>query len=90
MTLKLNRTDLAFTNKGSKTKTYRIPIAHMEGNYFIDDDGLKKLKDNGQIIFQYANAQGEIVEEANPNGARANIAGICNPKGNILGMMPHP
>ncbi|MDD3050200.1 MAG: phosphoribosylformylglycinamidine synthase I [Candidatus Cloacimonetes bacterium] len=67
-----------------------IPIAHKEGNYYIDDDGLKRLQDNDQIVFRYCNEDGKIDREFNPNGAVYNIAGICNIKGNVLGMMPHP
>ncbi len=77
-----------------KTKTkgqvLRLPIAHAEGNYFIDPDGLKALKENDQIVFRYATAEGDITPEANPNGSLENIAGIVNRQGNVLGMMPHP
>jgi phosphoribosylformylglycinamidine synthase I len=58
-----------------------LPIAHAEGNYFCDDDTLKKLEDNDRIVFRYAD---------NPNGSIADIAGIINENGNVLGMMPHP
>ncbi len=68
----------------------KIPVAHGEGNYFIDADGLKQLQDNEQIVFRYATARGEVVPEANPNGSIENIAGIINKQGNVLGMMPHP
>ena len=70
-----------FVNQGQKDQAYQIPIAHMEGNYFIENDGLKSLQDNDQIVFRYQN---------NPNGAIDDIAGICNKAGNVLGMMPHP
>ncbi|MCK5075876.1 MAG: phosphoribosylformylglycinamidine synthase subunit PurQ, partial [Calditrichia bacterium] len=69
---------------------YKIPIAHGEGCYHIDDDGLKKLQDNGQIVFKYVNEDNEPDSDANPNGSIESIAGICNEKGNIIGMMPHP
>ena len=59
----------------------QIPIAHGEGNYFIDDEGLKRLEGEGQVVFRYLR---------NPNGAAADIAGIVNAAGNVLGMMPHP
>lgn len=68
----------------------KIPIAHGEGNYYCDDETLKELKDGEQILFQYCNSNGEVNEEANPNGSRNNIAGIVNAKKNVLGMMPHP
>ncbi len=73
-----------------KGRTYKVPIAHGEGNYYIGSDGLKKLQDQGQILFQYANAQGEQSAATNPNGAVLNIAGIVSENGRILGMMPHP
>ena len=59
----------------------RVPIAHAEGNYFIDDEGLARLEGEGQVVFRYVD---------NPNGARADIAGIVNASRNVLGMMPHP
>ncbi len=67
-----------------------IPIGHMEGNYFCDDATLAELKSDNRIVFRYSNAQGEITAEANPNGSLENIAGICSPGRNVLGMMPHP
>ncbi|MBL7685963.1 MAG: phosphoribosylformylglycinamidine synthase subunit PurQ [Deltaproteobacteria bacterium] len=79
-----------FTQKISSEKILQMPIAHMEGNYYIDPEGLKRLQDQQQIIFQYCNENGEVTEAANPNGAILNIAGISNAKGNVLGMMPHP
>ncbi|MCB5267215.1 MAG: phosphoribosylformylglycinamidine synthase subunit PurQ [Candidatus Cloacimonetes bacterium] len=65
-----------------------IPIAHKEGNYFIDESGLNSLQDNDQVLFRYCDVQGEYQD--NPNGAIDNIAGIINTKRNVLGMMPHP
>jgi phosphoribosylformylglycinamidine synthase len=67
-----------------------IPIAHKEGNYFIDDTGLRNLQDKDQIIFRYCDAAGMVTDAANPNGALDNIAGITNQGRNVLGMMPHP
>ncbi len=67
-----------------------IPIAHKEGNYFIDDPGLKNLQDKDQIMFRYCDAAGMVTDAANPNGALDNIAGITNQRRNVLGMMPHP
>ena len=71
-------------------KAFKIPIAHGEGNYYIDNDGLKKLQDNEQIIFQYCDEEGNISEISNPNGSLLNIAGVCNKEKNVFGMMPHP
>ena len=67
-----------------------IPIAHGEGNYFCDARTLEDIEANDQILFQYSNADGELTDDANPNGSLRNIAGICNAAGNVAGMMPHP
>jgi phosphoribosylformylglycinamidine synthase len=79
--LKVENADTPFTAGYKKGQIVRIPIAHNEGNYYIDGPGLKKLKANNQIVFRYIQ---------NPNGAVDDIAGIVNEKGNVLGMMPHP
>ena len=68
----------------------RLPIAHGEGRYIIDEDGLKSLEDNEQIAFRYVNADGAVEDSGNPNGSVSNIAGVINKAGNVLGMMPHP
>ena len=70
-----------FTRAYAKNERVRIPIGHGEGNYFIDDEGLKRLDGEGRVVFRYVE---------NPNGARHEIAGIINDGGNVLGMMPHP
>jgi phosphoribosylformylglycinamidine synthase len=67
-----------------------IPIAHKEGNYFIDADGLKALEDADRVLFRYCGPDGSITAAANPNGSLNNIAGICSPNRRIMGMMPHP
>ena len=67
-----------------------IPIGHMEGNYFCDQATLAELRRNQQIVFRYCSPAGEITPAANPNGSLENIAGICSPGRNVLGMMPHP
>ncbi|WP_017296022.1 phosphoribosylformylglycinamidine synthase subunit PurQ [Geminocystis herdmanii] len=67
-----------------------FPIAHGEGNYYADEDTLKELEDNEQILFRYSSPEGHINSEYNPNGSCQNIAGITNKQGNVLGMMPHP
>ncbi len=67
-----------------------IPIAHKEGNYYIDDKGLGSLQDNDQIVFRYCDEFGRMSPDSNPNGSLDNIAGIINKQRNVLGMMPHP
>ena len=80
-----------FTSKISRNKNIlRIPISHGEGNYIADENVIKSLEDNNQIILKYSNSAGDITDKSNPNGSVNNIAGITNKKGNILGMMPHP
>jgi phosphoribosylformylglycinamidine synthase len=71
-------------------KAYQIPIAHGEGNYFCDEKTLKEISDNGQILFRYCDAEGNVTPESNPNGSLQNIAGVCNARKNVFGMMPHP
>lgn len=88
--LLVERNDLAFTQNYQKNQVISLPIAHGEGCYFADADTLKSLEDHHQIVFRYCDAIGNVNQEANPNGSLANIAGICNKQGNVLGMMPHP
>jgi phosphoribosylformylglycinamidine synthase subunit PurQ / glutaminase len=68
----------------------RIPIAHGEGRYVIDEDGLKRIQDQEQIAFRYVESNGEASQAANVNGSVFNIAGVLNEGGNVLGLMPHP
>jgi phosphoribosylformylglycinamidine synthase len=88
--IKTINNDTPFTNELETGSVLRIPIAHAEGNYVCDDETLDELKRDSRIIFQYCDADGNITDESNPNGARENIAGICNRERNVLGMMPHP
>lgn len=88
--LRLDNTTTPFTKNYSKGQVINVPIAHHDGNYFADADTLKSLEDNNQIAFRYCTEKGELTNDANPNGSQLNIAGICNKKGNVLGMMPHP
>lgn len=67
-----------------------LPIAHADGRYVVDDAEAKALKENGQILFYYSSENGELTEEANFNGAKDSIAGVCNEGKNVFGMMPHP
>ena len=78
------------TSKLNIKQAYKIPIAHAEGRYYINNEGLNELKNNGQILFRYCDEKGVVSDESNPNGSLEGIAGICNATKNVFGMMPHP
>lgn len=80
----------AFTSLAKKGQTLDIPIAHNEGRYYLDKDGLAQLERSQQIVLRYVDENSQPSEEANPNGSLDNIAGICNGEGNVMGLMPHP
>jgi phosphoribosylformylglycinamidine synthase subunit PurQ / glutaminase len=88
--LKTATADSPFTSRIPPDKLLRLPIAHGEGCYFADEATLAGLQANNQILWRYANAQGEAAEAANPNGSLDGIAGICNEGRNVAGLMPHP
>lgn len=88
--IRVENNNTPFTGACSLGQVLRIPIAHAEGNYYADPDTLFRLNSNNQVIFRYCTSDGIITDSANPNGSLENIAGICNEKGNVLGMMPHP
>lgn len=88
--LKTVSKDSPFTQSIPAGRLIRVPIAHGEGCYFADEDTLKKMQQNNQILWQYVDAQGNANESANPNGSVLNIAGITNEKRNVAGLMPHP
>lgn len=88
--IRVENTHTPFTSLCKKGQVLHIPIAHFEGNYYVDSKTLLRLKKNDQIIFRYCNERGEVTEDANPNGSLEAIAGICNERRNVLGMMPHP
>ncbi|RTL65394.1 MAG: phosphoribosylformylglycinamidine synthase subunit PurQ [Hyphomicrobiales bacterium] len=90
VTLKVEQTDTPFTRAYRKGEIVTIPIGHAEGNYFADQATLERLEGEGRVVFRYVDALGNATAEANPNGAQHNIAGICDEKRRVLGMMPHP
>ena len=90
VSIRVENNETNFSKKYKQNEVINIPIAHNEGNFFANEDTLKKIKDSNQIIFKYCNQNGEVNNETNPNGSIENIAGITNEKGNVLGMMPHP
>ena len=79
-----------FTQGYESGQPIRIPVAHHDGNYHADDDTLAAMEERGQIAFRYCDPDGTVSAEANPNGARDNIAGVFNEAKTVLGMMPHP
>ena len=88
--VRIERSDTAFTNACSVGQVLRVPISHAEGNYFADAETIERLEAEGRVLFRYCDADGGVTGGANPNGSLANIAGITNERGNVLGMMPHP
>ena len=88
--LKVVNTDNKFCSDYKNKEVIELPIAHNEGNYFGNNDLIKKLENDNLIAFKYCNAEGKIEKDSNPNGSSNSIAGILNKKKNILGMMPHP
>ena len=88
--VRVESADTPFTNELRRGQILSMPIAHADGNYTCDDETLAELQREDRIIFRYCDAEGRATPEANPNGARDNIAGICNRERNVVGMMPHP
>jgi len=86
-TLKVENNDNIFLEKLNSGDVVNIPIAHHDGNYYIDEDGLKDLKANNQILLTYSDENGNV---KNPNGSVDSIAGVCNIQKNVFGLMPHP
>src|SRR5438128_5369575 len=88
--IRVEQTDTPFTLACRRGQVLRIPIAHGEGNYFAEPEVIARLEANRQIVFRYTNAAGGVVDDANPNGSAAAIAGLCNETRNVVGLMPHP
>ena len=88
--VRVESSDTRFTNQYERGQILRLPIAHGEGRFTADEATLDQLEQNGQVVFRYVNAAGEIDTAAAPNGSARAIAGIVNERGNVLGLMPHP
>ncbi len=88
--LRVENANTRFTSKCKPGEVLEIPIAHGDGNYFADDDTIKRLEDGNRIVFRYCDRSGAVTPASNPNGSLGNIAGIVNEHGTILGLMPHP
>jgi phosphoribosylformylglycinamidine synthase len=88
--VKVEQTDTPFTQACRTGQLLKVPIAHGDGNYYAEPDVIAGLERNRQVIFRYVSAAGDAAVEANPNGSVNNIAGICNERRNVVGLMPHP
>jgi phosphoribosylformylglycinamidine synthase subunit PurQ / glutaminase len=88
--IRVEQTDTPFTNAARQRQVLKIPIAHNDGNYTVDEATLAELERNRQVLFRYTTPDGSNDDAGNPNGSMANIAGICNRERNVAGLMPHP
>ncbi|WP_445475877.1 phosphoribosylformylglycinamidine synthase subunit PurQ [Methanococcoides methylutens] len=88
--LRVETTDSPFTSAFKEGEVIRIPIAHMEGNFYADEQTLSSMEDEKLVAFRYVDKDGHVTDEVNPNGSQENIAGILNGKRNVMGLMPHP
>jgi len=88
--LRVESQDTPFTGSMRRGQVVRMPISHGEGRYYADQETLGRLIDNDQVIFRYCDERGNLTKEANPNGSLDHIAGVCNERRNVLGLMPHP
>ena len=88
--LRVDNISTPFSSRAKAGQVISVPISHGEGNYFAPDETLRQIENNGQVIFRYSGANGDIDVVNNPNGSMNNIAGVTNQEGNVLGMMPHP
>lgn len=88
--VRVEQTRTPWTSQLAPGTLLRLPIAHGEGRYYVEAEELVALETNGQVVFRYVDADGLPTADANPNGSVANIAGVCNERGNVVGLMPHP
>jgi phosphoribosylformylglycinamidine synthase I len=88
--IRVENNETIFTSLCKKGDVLKIPIAHGDGNYYVDDETLDRLIKENRIVFRYCDRDGKVDEASNPNGSVFNIAGVINEGGNVLGMMPHP
>jgi phosphoribosylformylglycinamidine synthase len=88
--LRVEATSTPFTTAATPGQVLRLPIAHGEGNYHAPPDMVRRLEDDGRVVFRYCDPDGRVTPDANPNGSLAGIAGICGEARNVVGLMPHP
>ena len=90
VSVRIEQTNTPFTSAASRGQVLRLPTAHGEGNYYADPDTVAELESSGRVVFRYCDPSGQVTDSANPNGSLHAIAGICNEKRNVVGLMPHP
>lgn len=88
--IRVEQSDTPFTGLCTPGQVLRVPIAHGEGNFFAEPDVIGHLEEDRQVIFRYTGVHGDVTGDANPNGSVNNVAGICNERRNVVGLMPHP
>jgi phosphoribosylformylglycinamidine synthase subunit PurQ / glutaminase len=88
--LRVERQDTPYTARIKQGTVLKIPIGHGEGCYFAPEEVLKELEEKRQVVFRYCDENGQVTAGSNPNGSLRAIAGVCNARGNVLGLMPHP
>lgn len=88
--LRVENNSTIFTNAYKAGQVISVPIAHADGNYYADADTIKRLENADRIVLRYSTVDGQVTDEANPNGSVSNIAAIVNEAGNVMGTMPHP
>ena len=88
--LRVENSETFFSSAYEQGDVIRVPIAHGDGRYTASESELDSLESSGQVVFRYVNMNGEVTDQANPNGSARSIAGIVNAEGNVLGLMPHP
>lgn len=89
-TVRVERSDTAFTGLFARGQVVSFPIAHSEGRYYLPEEDLQRIEERGQVLFRYCGPAGEMGEAFSPNGAANHIAGLLSERGNVLGLMPHP
>lgn len=89
-TLSVTNVNRPFTQLYHRGEVIRMPVAHGMGNYFVPEEVANQLEEKRQVVFRYVNEKGETTPDSNPNGSVHHIAGVCNERGNVLGLMPHP
>ncbi len=88
--VRIENNSIPYTFTEKRGRVLRLPVAHGDGNYYVDSRTLAEMESRGQVVFRYSDEKGVLTHEANPSGSVDNIAGVCSREGNVLGIMPHP